>query len=844
MYQNFYYSKKENTSYIWDDVEGLIKIPYKRYAYVIDGAGEFETINGLRVKKTGNWSKEAEQHGTVFENDVPIATRVLIDKYFDSDEPSGNHRIVFLDIEVEKAERHSTPQEAKNKITAITYSMFGQYMSLVLDEAGKLEDVQRQVSLPESDRVVSVYIRRFDSEKEMLKAFITQWNIVKPTIISGWNSENYDVPYLVNRIEKVMGYNYVEMLSPIGIIEEHKFKDDETTFELAGISHFDYMLLYKKFTYNEESSYSLESISMKELKRGKFKYEGTLDDLLRDDIEGFIQYIVTDVELLNAMDAKLNLIEIARGICHVGHVPYKEYLFSSKYLEGAALTYCKRKNKIAIRINRASANNNPAEGALVKSPIPGLYKYIIDLDLTSLYPSIIRTLNISPETLFGKVLNWNGDGWVSSSTSVEYEIQFFVPLHEQLMFGKKPNLKVDKANFKEFIDRNQLCIASNGTLFKNDKIGLLPDILATWFAERKRLSGLAAEYGKARDTDKYKYYDQRQLIQKILLNSFYGVLLLPSFRFYNRDIGEAVTLTGQSVITKSMDVANAFCNSKLNTKGADYICASDTDSMFLPVYKFINPENAALEESVLVSRTLEFANDIQTKINEYYDEYSKIYHNVNTHFFNIKQEMIAESGFFLDVKKRYALKIINKKGVPVNEIEIKGLDVVRSSFPKIFRKFMRGLIVDVLERKEVDVLNASIAAFRDDYKNNDITNILIPSSVKELSKFLPGQKGTPIHVKSAQNYNALLEVFDVRDVPRIQDGDKIMYGYVQNNQFGFETIALKGQGEDPALIVKFAEKYLDRDKIFENTLMSKIEKIWGCLGFGNVVFNTNGDNFF
>jgi DNA polymerase elongation subunit (family B) len=341
MYTNFYYNRKEKTAYVWDDIEGLVKIPYKPYAYQIDPDGDHTTITGQRVRKVYEWSQEYEKNGLVFEYDVPVATRILIDRYGNSDEPPTNHRIFYFDIEVEKGlDGYSTPKDAANKITSIAYYFKGKYVCLLLDEKGDVKNTTKSIKINEND--VEVHLHRYDNETKLLMDFISHWNKVKPTITVGWNSEIFDIPYVHNRIANVLSYSYAQKLSPIGITEEKEISRRDITVKIAGISHIDYQELYKKFTYNEESSYSLEAISQKELKRGKYKYTGTLDKLFRENLDGFIEYNVTDVELMVAMDAKLDLINVAVGICHIGHVPYEDYLFSSKYLDGAALTYCRQ----------------------------------------------------------------------------------------------------------------------------------------------------------------------------------------------------------------------------------------------------------------------------------------------------------------------------------------------------------------------------------------------------------------------------------------------------------------------------------------------------------------------
>jgi DNA polymerase elongation subunit (family B) len=324
----------------------------------------------------------------------------------------------------------------------------------------------------------------------------------------------------------------------------------------------DYLSLYKNFTYSELDSYRLDSIAMLELGRGKIEYAGNLDILFQTDIEKFIEYNLVDVQLVVDMDAKLQFIDTARGICHAGHVPYEDFVYSSKYLEGALLTYLKRRNIVASNkpadrreMMDALKENNQTKfiGAYVKDPIVGKYEWIYDLDLTSLYPSIIMTLNISPETKVGKIEDWDAQRFIKGEVS-EYKIG-------------DSYITVD--NLKKALEKNKYSIASNGVMYRTDKVGCIPDILDLWFSQRVEFRKLEKQYADEGDKEKYVFYKKRQLVQKILLNSLYGVLGLPSFRFYDVDNATAVTTSGRTVIQLTADMANIKYNKELG--GAEII---------------------------------------------------------------------------------------------------------------------------------------------------------------------------------------------------------------------------------------------------------------------------------
>lgn len=641
----------------------------------------------------------------------------------------------------------------------------------------------------------------------------------------------------------VLGRSQAQKLSPIKVVYERPMNKRDICIKIAGVAQMDYMQLYKKFTYNEESSYSLESISQKELKRGKFKYDGTLDDLFRDNIDGFIEYNVNDVELLVALDKKMDLIEIARGICHAGHVPYEDYEMSSRYLDGALLTYCKRNNLVAFATEKYG-NETEAEGAFVKPPNSGLYKYCYDLDLESEYPNNIKTLNISPETKWGRIESYVVDDFVAQRDKPWSVIKYKKGhVSDQLIGNDSEQLNFTfqtHSELLEFLNDNNLSVSSAGILYNTKNKGIIPTILTIWGDTRTQYRKTAKDYHNNGDIDNFVYYDRKQLVQKILLNSLYGVLLLPTFRFYDKENGESVTLTGQTLVQWSAKVGNQFYNKKINSGTyIDYCIYQDTDSCFfesLPLIQHLYPDNN-FDDSGFVDKTLEIAKEVEELINNSYSIYAKRYHNVNTHTWRIKQEMVGKRAFWGSAKKRYAMHIINKNGLPVDEVEIKGFDVVRSSFPKIFRSTMRQMIIDVLNDVSKDNLNQKVRTFKKEYKQSPIWDIMLPTSVKEISKYKTATKNIPIHVKSAQNYNKLLDLHKIESIPQIDDGDKILYAYMKQNPFGFETMALKGQGEDPEQIVEFVEQFIDREKVFQQTFISKLDTIWEDLGWGKVEQN-------
>jgi DNA polymerase elongation subunit (family B) len=836
MYQNAYYQREKNLVHIWDDKQGYRSFPYTRYAYEKAANGEYTTLYGDKVTKIYKFKGDDP---TLFESDVPETTRVLVDTYTDSDLPSEGHVILTYDIECEMESGLPDPEKAENELTSIGFhdSATNQYWVLVMDKEGKMVEKK-------TDKAIVI---PFKDERDMLLKYLDLYEYINPTIVTGWNIDYFDTPMLYNRIKRLLGERHANRLSPIG---ECFWSPYRKRYFMAGVSYLDYMGLYKNFTYTELDSYRLDSIAQRELGRGKIEYSGNLDILFKDDIEKFIEYNLVDVELVVEFDRKLQFIDTARGICHAGHVPYEDFVYSSKYLEGALLTYLKRKgivapNKPADRRERMEALKENKEekfiGAYVKAPIVGKYEWIYDLDLTSLYPSIIMSINISPETKVGKIEDWDAQKFIKGEVS-EYRIG---------------DNYITRENLQKLFEKSKYSIASNGVMYRTDKPGCIPDILDLWFSQRVEFRKLEKQYGESGDKEKYAFYKKRQLVQKILLNSLYGVLGLPAFRFYDVDNATAVTTTGQTVIKSTADMANIKYNKELNTPNADSNIYIDTDSVFfsaVPLLDHRYPTWKDNDQNTIAGYVNEIAGEMQDYLNNFYDILGKKVFNIDKHRFEIKKEFVSKAGIWI-AKKRYAQWIISDNGVPVDKLDVKGLDVVRSSYPAAFRKFMSEVLIEILRGDTETQLTDKIYNFKKDLVNMDVVKIAKAGAVKELSKYLPKKKeqtamfqfksATPAHVKAAIAYNQLLTHFGLdKQYEPLKDGDKIKWVYLKQNPYGLDGVAMNGYN-DPKEIMDLVTTYIDYDKIFERELLKKLEDFYGALNWGEVLSSTKtAEKFF
>jgi DNA polymerase elongation subunit (family B) len=829
MYQNIYIDKKTDEVHLWDDEKGYVKFPMPKYAYRKKPGGRYRSVYGDELEKVTMFNRNDP---SVFEGDVPSETRVLIDAYEDSDEPSKGHRVVFFDIEVSSEGGFPVVEEGDKELTAIALydSVTKKYTAFILDKEGKLQDSETEETT----------ILSYDNEESLISHFMNKWEEIQPTIITGWNIDGFDVPYLYNRIKRVMGVHFAKRLSPI---QECYYNTYSKRMVVAGVSCMDYLTLYQKFSGKNEPSYTLGAIGKKVVNIEKISYTGSLNDLYRDDIKKYIDYNLNDVKIVVALDKKLQFIDLARRICHTGHVGYEQFGTSSRYLEGAILMYLRRQGRVAPNKpvegreeyeQRLEEGEEGFEGAFVKDPVPGRYNWVFDLDLTSMYPNIIISLNISPETKIAKVENWNAEDFVRGKLS------------EVILSGQKYSAK----EFSDMLIQNNLSVASNGAVYRLPKEtgqeGTIPSILIKWFNQRKEMRKMASKYAEEKNWEMYEFYDQRQKVQKILLNSIYGCLGLPVFRFYDKDNAEAVTLSGVSIIKTANMAINQYYRNVLgeDAKGEDYVIYVDTDSCFasaLPIIKKTMPDIDMNDEKQMTEAILKVTGEAQNYVNKMFDVMALRLFNVKNHRFDAKQEVISKSSFWL-AKKRYCQFIINKGGVECDELEVKGIDVVRTSFPAKFRVFMKEILIDFLKNVDEQTINKKILDFKSKMKEYTIIELAKNTSVK--FKSLDKKKdynpkgrqpfqiisGTPAQVKAALIYNDLLEKYGLtKIIPPIFHGQKIKWVYVKQNEFGVECMAMKADGTDPQPILDFIEKYIDRDAMYEQELKSKLMEFYNVL---------------
>ncbi len=821
MYTAIYYDRKNSRVHLWDDTNGYVNVKHKPYAFRRKTGGKYMSIYGQELEKIDRFNP---RDPSLFESDVPVETRFLIDAYSDSDEVSTNHRLAILDLEVDSTHGYPNVEKPHQKITAIALydGASDHYYCFVLDEDGT---IQNEVK---GNTTILSYLH----EEDLLTAFMKKWRQINPTIATGWNIDGFDFPYLFARLRAVFGEDFATGLSPINVCYWNKYKNKMT---IAGINCLDYLLLYKKYSGKNLPNYRLDTVAKEELKIGKVEFEGSLDHLKKTDIKKFIEYNLHDVILVKGMDDLLQFIELARNICHVCHVGYEEFNIPSKFLEGALLTYLRRKHLVAPNKKIQSEeemmfgddddddDDVGFEGAYVKDPIPGRYDWVCSADINSLYPSVIMSLNISPETKLGVIPDWNSENLIRKTQD---KFTFFEEEYTYETFAKA-------------IVENNLAVSANGVVYDQNKVGCIPDILKKWFSERVEFKKKAKEASDAKKSAEETFWNRRQQVQKILLNSLYGVLGLSIFRFYDLDNAAAVTLTGQEIIKTSAKLVNSKFNKRCGTKDKDYVIYIDTDSLYLDI-NAVGKHEKVVDMKPFAIKTI---GEVSDELNEFYKVMMPRMFNSTDNRIKIASDVVAQAAFWI-VKKRYAMwKVYDmEKGKDLDKMEVKGLDVVRSSYPKKFRDFMSSVLNDILRGTDNKTLNKKISDFRKTMKDFNLEDVAKNTSVRFVSKteaqtnFNPTHRdpfcfiqGSTAQCKASLAYNDMLKKYELEDTEPIMSGGKIKWVYLRTNPFGLDGLAFKDDGKDPKVIMDFITTYIDREGIWNSELEKKLVAFYKAL---------------
>jgi DNA polymerase elongation subunit (family B) len=541
--------KNQYKIHLWEEDEYKI-IPWRNPAYVEcqERDAQYQGLKGEWLKKTYDWNKDTP--GLHF-HDMPAYQKFLIEKYGTNDDVSKGHREVFFDIEIEMggALTEEYIKLAPKPVTSIAWydRTPDEWVILILDKKDQIKHTKGHKE-----------IIPCATEEELLGKFIEKFREINPDILVGWNSDYFDIPYLYYRISRVLGEDFANALSPIDVVKDESAWNRNGWLNIAGVESLDYMKLHKKFSFRDEPSMRLDAIGEKYVNLGKVEYDGNLDRLFEDDIQKFIQYNFRDVEILKALDEKFEYIGLVKNLSHKGKHNYGEVYANTKTQDGAISAYLLGQNIVPPARDRNPLTKKNYAGGYLFCPQAGLYKYMFDEDLTSLYPSIIMSLNIGKETYVGRIMDLFDD---RNNRLGLNDLKAMDPSKELCVENvqrKQNYIRCDR--IIKTIEDNNLAISANGVMYRTDKPSVLSTILSKWFDERVEYKGYMKKAYKSGDKEKGAFWHQRQHTMKILLNSLYGATALGSFRYGSVILSESITLSGQRIIQESALCANRHMN--------------------------------------------------------------------------------------------------------------------------------------------------------------------------------------------------------------------------------------------------------------------------------------------
>jgi DNA polymerase elongation subunit (family B) len=665
------------------------------------------------------------------------------------------------------------------------------------------------------------------SEHALLNSFINYWMQNTPEVITGWNIELYDIPYIAKRLNRVLGEKLMKRLSLWGLVTEGETYINgrkHTTFDVGGVTQLDYLNLYKKFTYKAQESYRLDYIAEVELGQKKLDHSeyDTFKDFYTKGWQKFIEYNIVDVELVDRLEDKMKLIELALTMAYDAKVNYADVFYQVRMWDTIIYNYLKKRN-IVIPPKNKSQKNEKYAGAYVKEPIPGKYDWVVNFDLNSLYPHLIMQYNISPETL---------------------------------MEERHPTASVDKIlnqelNFDEYKD---YAVCANGAMFRKDVRGMLPELMEKMYNERVIFKKKMIEAKKAYEKKKTKELEKEiarcnniQMAKKISLNSAYGAIGNQYFRYYKLENAEAITLSGQVSIRWIETKMNAYINKLLKTENVDYVIASDTDSIYLnmgPVVETVFKGREKTTESIVSFLDKVASLELEKYIEGSYQELAD-YVNAYDQKMQMKRENIADRGIWT-AKKRYILNVWNSEGVAYTEPKLKmmGIEAVKSSTPAPCRKMIKDALKLMMNGTEEDVI-AFIDNARKEFKQLPPEQISFPRSASDVNKYKSSAsiyaKGTPIHVRGALLFNHYIKEAKLTNkYSLIQNGEKVKFVYLKKPNTIHENIISFIQEFPKELNL---DKYIDYDLQFEKAFLEPLKIILDAIGW-NIEKTVNLDLFF
>ena len=877
-YVDAIYNKEKDLIHVVERIDGVRKYrdyPAKYVFYYQDPKGKYTSIYGEKLSRVAvNTNKAFEKekriysHKRLYESDLKPVFRCLEDNYLNGTDPTLN--VCFFDIEVafDKNKGFADPSDPFNPITSITlYLGWLERLITLCIKPDTMHQADAEAICAKFDNTVLC-----NTEHEMLELFLSL--IDDADIFSGWNSEGFDIPYMVNRITRIMGKDHNRAWCLWNHFpkarEYEKFGKTAVTYDFVGRVHLDYLELYQKYTYHELHTYRLDYVGEIELGERKVQYDGTLDQLYHNDFEKFIAYNRQDVMLLVKMDKKLQYIDLVNVLAHANTVLLRTTMGAVAVTDQAVINEAHSRGLVVPDRVRGKEGETQAAGAYVAYPKKGLHEWIGSMDLNSLYPSVIRALNMSPETVVGHIRpeatdklifkrmkgekKTFADAWNGMFGTLEYNMvmnQEITPITVDFEDGSSSTLSASEVYDLVFNSGKRMTISANGTIFTLDKQGIIPGLLARWYAERKQLQAEMRKYAKMADeaTDpeekaEYKrqadFYDQRQLIKKILLNSLYGAIGNPGSRWYDPRVAQSTTLSGRCIVKHMQSKINEIIAGDYNHLGISCIYG-DTDSAYFSAYQVMKD----LDDFRDFEWSKENVTDLYDKIGEMtnasFPEFMQQAFNCpadNGAIIRAARELCAIKGLFI-TKKRYAVLIYDKEGKRKDqngksgEIKAMGLDLKRSDTPKVVQDFLSDLLTDVLTGATEDDIQEKILEFRKEFRSwpgwlkgspkraNKITHYesIMTNQNKMDWKGGENKKVTiPGHVLASINWNRLKKINSDHYSMPIQDGFKVIVCKLKINPSGITSVAYP---VDELNLPKWFKELPFDDEAMETALIDK-----------------------
>jgi len=910
-YVDAYYNKDKDIVQVVERVNGkriYQDYPAWRTFYVRDDSGSHRSIHGekvrqVKVKRKKDLHKELRIHSDrkIYESDIKPEIRCLAENYLGKDSPKLN--VAFFDIEVDfdAARGFAPPEDPFMPITAITVALqwTGQLVTFVIPP----EHMREGEGLEEAQRLCDKFEDTFLylSEADLLNDFLAL--IEDADVLSGWNSEGFDIPYTLNRIVRVLSKSHTRKLclwdlypTPKKLI---KYGKEQTSYNLLGRIHLDYLELYRKYTYHEMHSYSLDAIGEYELDERKIAYEGTLDQLYNQDFYKFIEYNRQDTALLDNLDKKLRFIDLANEIAHDNTVNIQTTMGAVAVTESAIINEAHRRGMVVpdrkrrswdtedddyepTREEEEAAEAQKAAGAFVADPQKGLQKWVAGIDINSLYPSIIRALNMSPETITAqlrpdltdemiqtRIRNGRGgknkgfgaaQAWEDTFSTEEFRLVNEKDKTQIITFDMEDGTshELTGAEISDLVFSGDLpwAISANGTVFKQDVQGIIPSLLERWYAERKVLQANKKKAIEKGDKEEIAFWDKRQLVKKINLNSLYGAILNQGCRFYDKRIGQSTTLSGRCITRHMGSKTNEVIDGTYDYKGKSVIYG-DTDSIYYSMYPSYSKEIDSGEIEWDKEIALTMYDEIADQVNESFPDFMKEFFNCprkQGEIIAAGRENLATSAIFIK-KKRYAMLIYDDDGErrdiegKPGKVKAMGLDLKRSDTPDYMQTFLSSCLLKVLTGGDQDDIVGMVKEFKKEFRDKPGWEKGTPKRVNNLTKFKNDvakykkaqnadfklrssedklqKPRLPGHVSAALNWNTLREMHGDRYSVEITDGMKTIVCKLRDNPMKMTSIAYPI--DEPRIPQWFQELPFDHDLMETTIIDKKIDNLIGVL---------------